>query len=290
MDYRATFDGVAETYDAVRPAYPEKLIAEIVSLAGLGADSSLLEVGTGTGQITRPFAERGFELVGLELGQNLAKFTREKFADAPNVDILNTSFEDYKPARRFDLLLSAQAFHWIEPEFGVRKTAELLKPGGKVALVWQLDRSSDTAFYKATTPCFETYVSASEQPDRPSPAGGFEIYRQALHNSSLFFEPHTWSLRGQTIYSKEDYLKLLNTFSNVIALESKTRTEFLAEIAEVIDDFDSSVTRHYETVLLFAKKAPRADWQAALETAVAQNKLTQDADWLDADLDTNLPD
>ena len=82
--------------------------------------------------------------MGLELGQTLASLTCKKLADFTNVSILNTSFEAYKPDKRFDLLLSAQAFHWIEPEFGIKKTAELLKPNGSVALVWQLDKSADT--------------------------------------------------------------------------------------------------------------------------------------------------
>ena len=254
MDYRATFDAVADMYDAVRSGYPEAVIEEIISLAHLGEDSSLLEVGVGTGQITKPFAERGFKVTGLELGSNLSAFAQQKFIAFPNVTILNTAFEDYQGAESFDLLLSAQAFHWIEPEFGLTKTAELLKPDGKIALVWQLDKSSQTPFYKVTTPYFERYVNAADDPERPTPPARFADYTRALKNSSLFSTPRTWSTSWQTTYSKDAYLKLLQTFSPVIGLEPEIRAAFLREVARVLDDFGGEVERFYETVLLFAAK------------------------------------
>ena len=254
MDYRATFDAVANSYDEVRPGYPEAVIEKIVSWAHLGEDSSLLEVGVGTGQITRPFAERGCRVTGLELGSNLAAFAQRNLSAFPNVTILNTAFEDYQAHESFDLLLSAQAFHWIEPDFGLRKTAELLKPDGKIALVWQLDKSSQTPFYKATTPYFERYVNVADDPERPTPPAKFADYTRALTTSPLFSTPRTWSTSWQTTYSKDDYLKLLQTFSPVIGLEPKPRAAFLGEVARVLDDFGGAVERFYETVLLFAVK------------------------------------
>src|SRR5437588_12952784 len=73
---RATFEEVPELYDRARPLYPAELFDDLVSFAGLEAGSQVLEIGCGTGQATLPLAERGFDIVGVELGTGLAAVTR----------------------------------------------------------------------------------------------------------------------------------------------------------------------------------------------------------------------
>lgn len=65
---RETFDEVAELCDRARPRYPEVLFDDLVSLASLGVGSRVVEVGLGTGQATRPLAERGLPITAVELG------------------------------------------------------------------------------------------------------------------------------------------------------------------------------------------------------------------------------
>src|SRR5215210_4177723 len=114
---RSSFNEVPELYDEVRPGYPAEVIDAIISLSALPPDGRILEIGCGTGQITIPFAARGYSLLALELGEALAALAGRKCASYPNVEIRNISFEDWpvEPGA-FHLLLSAQAFHWIDPE------------------------------------------------------------------------------------------------------------------------------------------------------------------------------
>ena len=252
-DYRATFDEVAELYDEVRPGYPVAVLDALLELARLPEGGRILEVGPGTGQLTRPLAERGFELLGLELGPNLAAVARRNLSNFPKATILTTAFEDWQTEENaFDLVVSAQAFHWIRVEYGLSKCAAVLKEGGSLALLWQLDRSQDTAFYKATTPLFEKYLP--DDPKRPKPPPSFETYRAALGASPLFSEPAVYKLEWEQSYSEEAFVKLLNTFSPHVALAPRVRESFNEEIAETIDAFGGSVTRLYRTVLLVAKK------------------------------------
>jgi 16S rRNA A1518/A1519 N6-dimethyltransferase RsmA/KsgA/DIM1 with predicted DNA glycosylase/AP lyase activity len=74
---RATFDGAALLYDEVRPGYPEELFDDVVSLSGIPAGGRILEVGCGTGQATVPFARRGYRILCVELGENLAAVARK---------------------------------------------------------------------------------------------------------------------------------------------------------------------------------------------------------------------
>jgi cyclopropane fatty-acyl-phospholipid synthase-like methyltransferase len=248
---RTTFDGAANIYD-IRPSYPEEIIEEIISFSGISKESCILEIGVGTGQITLPFAKRGYEMVGLELGPALAERARQNLQEYPNVEIVTTAFEDWQSQDKFDLLLSAQAFHWIETDIGLEKALTFLHDTGALALVWTLDESHEKAFYKETTPIFDKYIPV--QPHRPTPNEGYTRYKQALVESSAFGEVMGREVTWNQTYSKEDFLKLQDTQSNHRLLSEETRAEFHRELSKVIDLYGGSVVRLYRTVLLFAKR------------------------------------
>ena len=90
---RATFDQDADQNDRARPGYPPALFDDLVELSGVGAGSRVLEVGPGTGQATLPLAERGCQIVAVELGPDLAPVARRKLARFPGVEIVTAAFE-----------------------------------------------------------------------------------------------------------------------------------------------------------------------------------------------------
>jgi SAM-dependent methyltransferase len=92
---------VASLYDEVRPGYPERLFDDLASLSGTGPGARALEIGCGTGQATLPLARRGYRILGVELGANLAAVARAKLADHPNARVLACSFEVLGPGREF---------------------------------------------------------------------------------------------------------------------------------------------------------------------------------------------
>jgi cyclopropane fatty-acyl-phospholipid synthase-like methyltransferase len=162
------FDDAAELYDEVRPGYPDATIEEIVGFAALSADSRIFEVGCGTGQMTRPFAARGYAIVALDQGPRLAALAAKHCSAHPRVRIVTSAFEDWGDVPgSYDLFLSAKAFHWIRPDYGLACAAELLEEGGAIALVWTLDRSEDTAFWRATEPIYRVYNPADSSPKPP---------------------------------------------------------------------------------------------------------------------------
>src|SRR5262249_60031843 len=94
------------------------------------------EIGAGTGKATVALARRGFEIVALEPGSNMAAVLRRKTASFPAVSIEETTFEAWRAGdRRFDLVLSAQAFHWVDPALRYVKAAAALRGDGALALI-----------------------------------------------------------------------------------------------------------------------------------------------------------
>jgi ubiquinone/menaquinone biosynthesis C-methylase UbiE len=140
---RALFDGVAPRYDQYRLGYPDEIVEFVVATAALGANSAVLEVGCGTGQLTGELAAFGFDLTAIDLGAAMVAAAERRVAD-PAVSFQAVPFEDFTAADgSFDLIVSATAFHWIDPEVRFGKPARLLRPGGWLALLDTGERYDD---------------------------------------------------------------------------------------------------------------------------------------------------
>jgi ubiquinone/menaquinone biosynthesis C-methylase UbiE len=134
--YGKVFDQIAAEYDRRRPAYPGELVDQACQAAGIGCGDQVLEVGCGTGQLTRSLLARGLHVTALEPGPSLLALARQNLADAGPVEFVNARFEEAALTRaQFQAVFSASAFHWIDPEAGWQKAADVLAPGGTLALV-----------------------------------------------------------------------------------------------------------------------------------------------------------
>src|SRR5215207_9576642 len=130
-----SFDRIAVEYDAVRPGYPSTVYDRIIEFGSLTPESKVLEVGVGTGKSTKPLAERGFDILGLEPGADLSAIARSNLAAFSRVAIMTTTFEASTIERgAFELALSAQAFHWLAPELRLARFAEALRAEGVLAI------------------------------------------------------------------------------------------------------------------------------------------------------------
>ncbi len=130
------FNRIAASYDRHRPAYPEELIDHACEVAGLAAGDEVLEIGCGTGQLTRSLLARGLRVTAVEPGDNLIALARENLAGSGDVHFTNTRLEDVGlPSDQFSAAFCASAIHWIDPDIGWRRAAEVLAPGGTLALI-----------------------------------------------------------------------------------------------------------------------------------------------------------
>ncbi|MGD0980597.1 MAG: class I SAM-dependent methyltransferase [Solirubrobacteraceae bacterium] len=130
------FDEVAAQYDRSRPSYPDDLIAEACEVAGLGRYDPVLELGCGTGQLTRSLLARGFRVLAVEPGKQLVALAAQNLAGSGAVEFVNARFEDATlPRNQFRAVFSAAAFHWIDPDVSWEKAARMLAPGGTLALI-----------------------------------------------------------------------------------------------------------------------------------------------------------
>ena len=91
---RTIFNNEAELYHAIRPRYPEKLFDALARAAQLPRGADLLEIGSGTGQATKPLSKRGYNIIAVEFGAELAEVARKYLQKYKNARIITGAFED----------------------------------------------------------------------------------------------------------------------------------------------------------------------------------------------------
>jgi SAM-dependent methyltransferase len=134
--YGNLFNEVAVEYDRNRPTYPDALVDEACEVAGIGDGDRVLEIGCGTGQLTRSLLARELRVTALEPGDQLIGVAEENLKDAGDVELVHARLEDVQlPRESYEAVFSASAIHWVDPDLSWRKLADTLAPGGTLALI-----------------------------------------------------------------------------------------------------------------------------------------------------------
>jgi len=256
---KATFDQAAELYDRVRPHYPDRLFDDLMTLTSLEADASILEIGCGTGRATLPLAQRGFRITCVELGENLAAVARRNLAPYPEVNVTTSPFETWDPGgRTFDLVLAATCWDWIDPEVRCRKAADVLKPGGRLAIFGcghAFPRDADRFFFDIQDVYREIGEEHPAEAWPPPLPEDVPDMREELEASSLFTDFQSRRYVWELMYTAEEYIDLMNTFSGHIAMEPDKREYLYRNVREQINARpDPRLRRHWLAILNVARK------------------------------------
>lgn len=146
-DTIARFSNRVANYVRYRPHYPREIIEFFKTELGLGADSLIADVGSGTGISSKLFLENGNTVYGVEPNvdmRNAAEGFLKDFARFHSV--AGTSEESGLSDNSIDIVIAAQAFHWFRPDETRREFQRILKPGGCVALIWNERQLATTPF------------------------------------------------------------------------------------------------------------------------------------------------
>ncbi len=249
------FDHEAERYDRCRPRYPDVVIDELLGPEPSGLD--VLDVGCGTGIAARPMAERGAKVLGVELAPRMAEI-----AHRHGIDVEIGAFEDWDAAgRRFDRVTSAQAWHWLDMPVATAKAASLLRPNGSLGLIWSGGAPSDDLadaledVYSAVVPSgthrlFRGYAANRSTDVRAD----LDPVLPAIASVPEFDAPteewFPWTRR----YRRDEWLDMLQSYSEYAALERNLRHRLLDAVGTTIDDYGGSFVMNFETVLIAATR------------------------------------
>ncbi len=261
---RLAFDQVPEVYDRVRPAYPEALFDEL--FAYLGRDSQaaarVVEIGPGTGKATRALLQRGASVTAIEIGAHLAEFLRTKLSpEFPGrLEVVNAAFEEAAlPPATYDALVSATAFHWLDPAIRLQKGHDLLRPGGALAIIDtnQIASEADGGFFDRVFPIYQRYRPNERQTELP----GEDVVPQAFEEisaSGLFEDIALHRYRWDQRYSASVYADLVRSYGNTQTMEPGPREALIADLCEIIDtEYGGTVVRPLVITLTLGRR-PKA--------------------------------
>ena len=253
-----TFDEIAESYDRGRRRLPDPLFDDLFARSGIEPHgANVLEIGCGTGQATAPLAGRGCRLVCVEMGANLARFTRDKLGAFPNVTVIHARFEDFDPEGvAFDLVFASNAWHWLDPRTRYAKTAALLKPAG--ALAFTTSRHAFPPgfdpFFSEIQDCYEAIGEArlAWPPPRPEEVPDA---REEIEASGCFEGVQTLRYIWSEDFSADEYIAMIGTASDHRIMAPDKRERLFAEMRRLITlRPDGRVRRHMLAILQIARK------------------------------------
>lgn len=144
-DPKERFTATVEDYDRFRPSYPSALLDWLVSRSGVGAGSTVVDLGCGTGISTRLLAARGLRVVGIDANADMLEKAR---AHGGPEYRRGTAEDTGLASASADLVTVAQAFHWFETEAALAEIKRVLRPGGSACAFWN-DRTTETPFLQA---------------------------------------------------------------------------------------------------------------------------------------------
>lgn len=254
---RITFNAVASLYDAIRPTYPAEMIADLAREASLGRGTRVLEIGCGTGQLTQPLAERGAHVLAVELGPDMAAIARRNLADFPEVHIVVDAFENWPlPDETFDLVVSATAFHWLDPAVRVAKAVEALRPGGVIAVIdTHHIAGGDVAFFEEAQECYLRFDPGARPGFRLPTAEETPSWQEELDAHPLLHANRPFRYEWERSYAAHEYCDLLRTYSDTRKL-GDAREALVACIGDLIDRrHHGRITKRYLTLLQTARRA-----------------------------------
>ena len=262
-DLGRVFNEVPELYDRVRPAYPDELFADLVAITGMDRRSPVLEVGCGTGQATRSLARLGYPVTAIEPGAGMAALARQRLAAFRNAEVGTSAFEEWDDGgRRFDVLVAASAWHWVDPSAGWRRAHDVLRPGGWMALLGNVvvRRPGEPEVYAETADIHERFSPGD--PGWGHPPLEDEV-RMTDEGWGLVTDPG--SLFGPAIvrwypavqwFDGDGFADLLRSTSLYRRLDSNVREPLLDAIAERIRmQMGDRASRRYLSVLRAGRRA-----------------------------------
>ena len=237
----------AEQYERARPGYPQALVDDLVTTG----TERVLDVGCGTGKAGRLLADRGCTVLGVEHDARMARVARRL-----GLAVEVARFEDWDAAgREFDLVVSGQAWHWIDRDAGPATAARVLAPNGTLAVFWNraafepsVRRTLD-AVYTALEPELGAGTAALGK----AGLGAQETTIAGIRASSRFAEPRVVNSTHEHRYTTTQYVDQIETHSDHRILPTDRLEELKHAVGKALDELGGRLTVTFTTTLVRAQ-------------------------------------
>jgi SAM-dependent methyltransferase len=233
-----SFDAWADEYDRYRPSYPDELFATIQSRLELPERPHVADLGAGTGRASLAMATLGWRVTAIEPGKPMLEQLRGRASEDGLVlaTVQARAEETGLDPASVDLATAGQAFHWFDKELAVAEMARIVRPGGGVALFWNVRDEEASPFVAGYHALLEKRFGSADtgrylQAGRPS---GQDATRRAFEGLVSFNPLEKIELRHELTMSAEEFTGMAFTASYIRALPDDEQVRFRAELAALL--------------------------------------------------------
>jgi SAM-dependent methyltransferase len=257
---RRLFGRDASVYEAGRPQYPEAVYEVLEQLCGLANGCRVLEIGPGTGLVTRRLLEAGASVVAIEPDPGLASHLRTALMDRP-VEVVESPLESATVEDgAFDLALAATSFHWVDQEVGLGKLNRAIRPSGSVALWWTLyrDPGATDDFTRAVEEILGPNTrGAFDEPGRPPFQLDVDHRLRDMRRWGRFEHLEATIIETTVVLQAQQARDLYGSMATVLRRDPDEQTAILDSIQSLVESvFNGAVERRFVTALYTGRRAP----------------------------------
>jgi len=235
------FERTAAEYERARPGYAPAAIDHLAHALGIGPGRRVLDLAAGTGKLTRQLVATGADVVAVEPGPEMrAQLT----ATLPEIEALEGSAEAIPlPDASVDAITVAQAFHWFDGRAAFEEFHRVLRPGGRLALVWNArDRS---------VPWVDEVWSIMDRVEKRAPWRNHDEWRESAFvratgsefDKPWFGELHEATFHHEQLLSPADVVERVRSVSHVAVLPPEQREAVLDEVRTLLRDDPATAGR-----------------------------------------------
>ena len=260
------FDAAADAYERARPPYPADAVATIVDRLSLRPGRTALELGAGTGKLTRLLVPSGARVLALE---PVAAMRAKLAVAAPGVELIGGTAESIPlEASSVDAVVAAQAFHWFDAIRALSEIHRVLRPGGRLLLAWN--------FRDETVPWVKELGELTHRLIRDEPQAWHRTWRDALARCALFAPFDVALFRHVHALTPEAVVDRVASVSYIAAAEPGARAGILSEVAELLARDPATAGRAtvdlpYTTEIMWAERSSPAPSTAGIVASVNVN-------------------
>jgi len=248
------FENSASIYNDFSSQYPDILFDQIQHLTNIKPGDHLLEIGSGSGRATKKFSERRFKIECIEPGSKLVSLAKKSVEHNPHITFFNGIFEEW-PVRvhSFDMVFSAQSFHWVDKAIKYQRVADALKDEKYLSLFWNIHFNNGSEQMNALTSLCKSYDVLTLMTSTQMEAE-IQYNLSEITESNLFTNPVVYTFPWSSNETPQHFINFLNTGYGYQDLTKSSKRELDKRIHKIFDESGGIINREIISVLYLCSK------------------------------------